>query len=50
MDYADKNNIKDVKVSTAFDTIDEIKTEGGNEADYFKYVGSTVGLEKQDEK
>ena len=50
MDYADKNNIKDVKVSTAFDTIDEIKTAGGNEADYFKYVGSTVGLEKQDEK
>ena len=50
IDYANKNNIKDVKTSTTYNTIEQIKQDGGNESDYFKYVGSTLGANKQEEK
>lgn len=50
IDYANKNNIKDVKTSTTYNTIEQIKQDGGNESDYFKYVGSTIGANKQEEK
>lgn len=50
IDYANKNSIKDVKASTTYKTIEQIKHDGGNESDYFKYIGSTLGVDKQDEK
>lgn len=50
IDYANKNKIKDVKESTTYKTIEQIKQDGGNESDYFKYIGSTLGVDKQDEK
>lgn len=50
IDYANKNNIKDVKTSTTYNTIEQIKQDGGNESDYFKYIGSTLGANKQEEK
>lgn len=50
IDYANKNNIKDIKESTTYKTIEQIKQDGGNESDYFKYVGSTLGVDKQDDK
>lgn len=50
IDYANKNKIKDVKASTTYKTIEQIKQDGGNESDYFKYIGSTLGVDKQDEK
>lgn len=49
-EYANKNSIKDVKASTTYKTIEQIKHDGGNESDYFKYIGSTLGVDKQDEK
>lgn len=50
IDYANKNSIKDVNASTTYKTIEQIKHDGGNESDYFKYIGSTLGVDKQDEK
>lgn len=50
IDYANKNKIKDVKESSTYKTIEQIKQDGGNESDYFKYIGSTLGIDKQDEK
>lgn len=50
IDYANKNSIKDVKASTTYKTIEQIKHDGGNESDYFKYIGSTLGVDKQDKK
>lgn len=50
IDYVNKNSIKDVKASTTYKTIEQIKHDGGNESDYFKYIGSTLGVDKQDEK
>lgn len=49
VDYANKNKL-DVKTSTTYKAIEEIKKAGGNESDYFKYIGSTTGIDKQKEK
>lgn len=49
VDYADKNKL-DVKTSTTYRAIEKIKKAGGNESDYFKYIGSTTGIDKQKEK
>ena len=49
VDYANKNKL-DVKTSTTYKAIEKIKKAGGNESDYFKYIGSTTGIDKQKEK
>lgn len=50
MNYAEQNGITNVKPSTTYTTIQSIKEAGGKESDYFKYLGSTLGVEETKDK
>jgi hypothetical protein len=49
IEYAKKVN-EDVKSSTLYDTMEEIKEKGGNQSEYLNYLSKTKGLEKESEK
>lgn len=49
LDYAKKNNI-DVESSSMYNAVKSIERNGGNAGDYFKYVGQTTGMEKDNDK
>lgn len=49
LDYAKKNNI-DVESSSMYNAIKSIERNGGNAGDYFKYIGQTTGMEKEQDK
>ena len=49
LDYA-KNNKLEVKESTLYKTMNELKSEGGKQSSYLNYMASTTGIEKEKDK
>lgn len=49
VDYATKNK-QDVETSTLYNTLEDLKKNGGKQSEYLNYIGKTIGIEKQKEK
>lgn len=49
VDYA-KNNKLDIKESTLYKTMDDLKKQGGKQSSYISYIANTTGLEKEKDK
>ena len=49
VDYA-KNNKLDIKESTLYETMDNLKKQGGKQSSYINYIANTTGLEKEKDK
>ncbi|MBR3163593.1 MAG: hypothetical protein IKF17_05800 [Clostridia bacterium] len=49
IDYAKANKLK-VEPSTLYNTMEDLKTKGGNQSSYLNYIAKTKGMEKETDK
>lgn len=49
VDYAKNNKLK-VEPSTLYNTMEDLKKNGGNQSSYLQYIAKTTGIEKESER